>query len=549
VRTGREVLQPRARLVVAALVLALLPFLGPLAPAHAEHTALCNGYAACKQAGYGSSGYQNSSGHMYWRMYGGHNCTNYAAYRMVKAGMPDTRPWTGGGNAENWGHAMAFLTDKTPMVGAVAWWDAYDGYAGSVGHVAYVEEVVSSTEIIISEDMWGGDFHWRRVTKTADSWPTGFIHFRDVALKNKQAPAVTGNAQVGETLTASPGTWSSTPDSYAYQWFADGQAISGATASTLVLGPARVGQQVTVQVTASAAGYAAAIATSPATTGVAPGVIVPVDEPVISGEPRVGAALTVTKGTYAPGSTAKTVQWQADGTPIAGATGWSLDLGEEQAGAVVTATVTATRKGYDPVTVSAAPTSAVLGGEVKVTSPFTVEDEPRVGVPLQVTAGVFEPADATVTYTWLRDGEEIPGASGSAPSYVPVGADVGHRLTVRVDLTKQGWKRTSQTTDATGPVHSVPRVQVSVAGKRQRAEVIVALTAPGVDTVGGQVSIRVGAKTVTVDLRDGMRRVVVTGLHAGTKPVTVTYLGQDLVDPGSYEGRVEVLPKKKPRKG
>ena len=29
---------------------------------------------------------------MYWRMYAGHNCTNYVAYRLIQTGMPDSRP-------------------------------------------------------------------------------------------------------------------------------------------------------------------------------------------------------------------------------------------------------------------------------------------------------------------------------------------------------------------------------------------------------------------------------------------------------------------------
>ena len=153
------------RLLGVALALATLPLVAPPAPAQASYIALCSGYTGCRDAGYSNAGYSSSSSHMYWRMYGGHNCTNYAAYRMVKAGMPDSRPWSGGGNAENWGHAMAFLTDDTPKVGSVAWWDANVYPVGSSGHVAYVEKVVSSSEIWISDDNWGGDFHWHRVTK------------------------------------------------------------------------------------------------------------------------------------------------------------------------------------------------------------------------------------------------------------------------------------------------------------------------------------------------------------------------------------------------
>ncbi|MFC4786904.1 CHAP domain-containing protein [Nocardioides sp. MAHUQ-72] len=534
------VLRSRVRLVLVTLALVLSPLALPAAPANADYVSLCTGYSACKAAGYPNAGYAANASHMYWRMYGGHNCTNYAAYRMVKAGMPDTRPWSGSGNASNWGHAMAYLTDDTPMVGSIAWWDGGVYPVGSNGHVAYVEEVISDSEIIISDDNWGGDFHWHRVTRSR-GWPSGFIHFRDVALRNKQAPTTTGTPQVGETLSATPGTWSAKPESYTYQWFADGQAISGATEQTFALGAGRLGQKISVQVAATAPGLAPAIATSAQTAAVAPGVITPVAEPVISGDPQVGSLLSVSKGSWDPGSTTKTVQWRADGKPIAGATGWSLELGQEQAGAVVTADVTASRKGYDPATVSSAPTESVLGGEVRLTAPFTLAGQPTLGVPVEVVPGTYQPAGASVTYTWLRDGVEIAGAHG--PSYTPVEGDVGRQLSVRADLAQSGWKPVSQTTDPTAPVHSVPRLQVSVTGLRQRAEVLVAVTAPGVETVRGQVTVRVGAQTLTVRLRDGMRRVVVRDLHGGTKKYVVSYLGKGVVDAGSREGTVEILKK------
>ena len=36
----------------------------------------------------GNAGYASANHTSYWRMYSGHNCTNYAAFRMIKAGMP-----------------------------------------------------------------------------------------------------------------------------------------------------------------------------------------------------------------------------------------------------------------------------------------------------------------------------------------------------------------------------------------------------------------------------------------------------------------------------
>lgn len=121
-------------------------------------------------------GYSSSNQNMFWHMTAGHNCTNYVAYRLVQNGLPNLRPWVGTGNAYNWGLANPSITDQTPTAGAVAWYDAFAQPMGAYGHVAYVERVVSDDEIIISEDNWNGNFHWRRITRDS-YWPSGFIHF------------------------------------------------------------------------------------------------------------------------------------------------------------------------------------------------------------------------------------------------------------------------------------------------------------------------------------------------------------------------------------
>ncbi len=542
------------RLFVAALVVSLVPFLFTAAPAHADYPAICNGYAGCKALGHGNAGYAKHSDTMYWRMYGGHNCTNYAAYRMVRAGMPDSRPWTGGGNAENWGHAMAYLTDQTPTVGAIAWFDAYDGYAGSAGHVAYVEQVVSSTEIVVSEDMWGGDFHWRRITRSGRGWPSGFIHFHDVALQNQAPPTISGTAQVGQVLTATPGVWSTTPATVAYQWFGDGQMITGATDPSYTLPAGRVGQQISVQVAVTATGYASTIATSATTDPITPGVITPVAAPAISGAPELGQVLTASKGAWAPGRARKSVQWQSDGVAIPGATTWSLELGRDQVGTQVTAVVTASRKGYDPATVATPPTASVLGGDVKVTSPFGIDGAaaggPRIGQTLTVAPGTVDPADATAAYTWLRDGTPIAGAT--ADSYQLTADDVGARLSLQVALTRDGYKPLTVTTDPTAQVLTVPTLAVRTVGRPQRAVVVVNLTAPGLDRVTGSLLVRVGKHRQTVDLvRRGHARLVVTGLRPGTRPVVVRYAGDGglVVAAPRVRASVDVLRPTHPTKG
>lgn len=170
----------RLALAVVALVAALVA--GQLtvgaAPAQAASSAtLCLGYDGCAALGMTDHGYEEASGRSFWRMYGGHNCTNYAAFLMVRAGMSNSRPFTTSGDAWGWGRGMKKKLNDTPRVGAIAWWNG-DG-RDNLGHVAYVEAVLSKTEIIVSEDAWGGTFSWRVITAADGNWPSGFIHFKD----------------------------------------------------------------------------------------------------------------------------------------------------------------------------------------------------------------------------------------------------------------------------------------------------------------------------------------------------------------------------------
>ncbi|WP_157417534.1 putative Ig domain-containing protein [Nocardioides sp. Iso805N] len=64
------------------------------------------------------------------------------------------------------------------------------------------------------------------------------------------APSITGKSAVGSTLTAAPGTWTPTPDSFAYQWLRTGVAIAGATKATYTVTAADARHALTVSVTA-----------------------------------------------------------------------------------------------------------------------------------------------------------------------------------------------------------------------------------------------------------------------------------------------------------
>lgn len=69
---------------------------------------------------------------------------------------------------------------------------------------------------------------------------------------NTVLPAITGTAEVGQTLTGSDGTWTGTPTPVlSRQWFADGESLLGETASTLVLAAEHEGAVITFMVTAA----------------------------------------------------------------------------------------------------------------------------------------------------------------------------------------------------------------------------------------------------------------------------------------------------------
>jgi surface antigen len=377
-------------------------------------TYLCSGYANCQAAGYGHAGYRQAASTSYWRMYTGHNCTNYVAYRLIQSGMPDVRPWEGNGNASNWGVAMASITDQTPTVGSIAWYKSNVSPAGSNGHVAYVEQVISDTEIIVSEDYWGGDFHWRRVTKSGGGWPSGFIHFNDRVVAPTTAPAIVGTPAVGAPLEVAAGAWTPTPSSITVRWLADGAAIPGATTATYVPTPDVKGKALTAEVTAELSGYSAGRAVL-ATAPVAPGRFQPTVLPTIQGVAEVGQTLTLTPPSWSPQPKRFKTQWYADGVAVPEATGASLVLTRAHLKKSISARTVASASGYKKSRSTAAATTPVLAKPVAITSPSRVKGTPVVGQKLVARAGATKPGNATATYAWFRDGQRI--ARTTKPTY------------------------------------------------------------------------------------------------------------------------------------
>ncbi len=533
---GAALLVTLSSLVVALVVALVVPLLALVAPAQASSSYLCTGYTSCAQAGYSHFGYKSAGEQMWWRMYSGHNCTNYVAYRLIKNGMSEERPWDSTGMAYNWGRANRSITDQTPMVGAVAWWEAGDG-VGSSGHVAYVQKVVSNRKIVISEDSWSGDFHWRTITKDGSGWPTGFIHFQDREVTVAQRPQVTGTPRIGQTLTADTGTWKPAA-SYAVQWLSGREPIAGATGTTLDVTKALLRTRLSVRVTAKTNGYVPGSATSERTTKVRRGQLEVATRPSISGTPQVDEVLVLDPGAASPAAESRTVRWYADGEQIAGADGLRLRLSQEQIRSTITATVVHSRDGYANLAATSAPTEPVAAGQFEVSDPFTVSGQPRVGRTLTVEPGTFTPQGASVSYTWLRGGQVVEGATGA--TYDVGAADLGKQLSVQVDLRHPGYQDTTLTADADGPTTTVPDLVVDATGRVRKVVVTLGVTAPGVDGVSGPATVRVEGREATGRVVDGRLRLVVKGVTPGRHQVQVEYAGTEVVEAASGTDRVRV---------
>ena len=163
--------------LIGAIIAALLgaATLTAAPAAQASSTTLCTGAIPCLLLGRSDSGYALVSVLSYWNQTPGHNCTNYAAYRLSHGGRLVARP-PGTGGAKTWGdaaRAAGVPVNDAPLVGAIAWWPAS---TSTPGHVAYVEQVMSDGSVLVSEENLSADFRWRRITR-GTGWPSGFIHY------------------------------------------------------------------------------------------------------------------------------------------------------------------------------------------------------------------------------------------------------------------------------------------------------------------------------------------------------------------------------------
>ena len=222
---------------------------------------------------------------------------------------------------------------------------------------------------------------------------------------NTVLPTLSGTPQVGQTLTATNGTWTNSPTSFTYQWNRAGSAISGATASAYVPVSADIGNTLTVSVTATNGFGSSTPATSVATGAVID--IIPTNSsaPTISGTAQVGQTLTATTGTWTHNPTSFTYQWNGAGTAIAGATASTYVPVAADVGNTLTVAIVATNSGGSSFAATSPATVSVIDMIPTNSSVPTISGTAQVGQTLTATTGTWTHNPTSFTYQMESRGD------------------------------------------------------------------------------------------------------------------------------------------------
>ena len=297
------------------------------------------------------------------------------------------------------------------------------------------------------------------------------------------APAISGTAQVGETLAAETSAIADDDGldnaTFTYQWVADDTDIEGATNSTYTLAAADVGKAIKVEVSFTDDGGNEESLTSAATAAVEPAPNNPATgQPAISGTAQVGETLTAdTSGiTDADGldDAVFSHQWIAsDGNAdadIQDATGSTYTLAADDEGKTIKVKVTFTDDGGNEETLTSGATAAV---EPAPNSPATgqpdINGTARVGETLTAGVSGIDDADglddAVFSYQWIRnDGTADTHIQDARDStYVLDDEDEGTTIKVRVRFTDDRGHGETLTSAATDSVAGPPSEPLTAA--------------------------------------------------------------------------------------
>ncbi|PVZ52603.1 hypothetical protein [Arthrobacter sp. H-02-3] len=262
-------------------------------------------------------------------------------------------------------------------------------------------------------------------------------------------PGISGALQVGSTVTVVDGTWDPADATFTHQWLRNDVPVLGATGPTYLLTEADLGKGIRVKTTATASGYAKTTLQSTKTVPVTnAGAAVPSIQASGVSFQLVGEGTSLDDPSRLviamPGSFSGApviyfqYQWLRDGEPIPGATAKMFDTTGWGSTGLLSVRITGHAPGFTPATRTSLPRGVsefnptpgtVVTGNTGLGDVLTAVDE----IPWQGFTGPGEPIGHT--YTWLRDGVLIPGATGMTRSITA--EDQGHTLVVETHSTRR----------------------------------------------------------------------------------------------------------------
>ena len=372
--------------------------------------------------------------------------------------------WTGSPTAytDHWQDCSTSGADCVDIGSATA--SSYVLTANDVGHTVRV--------VVTATNADGSTVATSAATATVVALPP------PPAPANTALPAIGGTTTEGQTLNATNGSWEGSPTSYTYQWQdcntfgASCTNVSGATASTYVLGAGDVEDTIRVVVTATnEGGSTPATSAATATVVALPPPPPPAPKntamPAISGPAAEGQVLSTTNGAWTNDPTSYTYQWRdcsSSGhscTNVSGATASTYKLATGDVNHTVRVMVTAANAGGS-ASMSSPATSAVTAPAPAAptnTALPAISGTATEGQTLNATNGSWEGSPTSYTYQWQdcnTSGSSCTNISGAATASRKLTAsDVEHTIRVIVTATNEGGS-TPATSTATATVAAAP---------------------------------------------------------------------------------------------
>lgn len=241
-----------------------------------------------------------------------------------------------------------------------------------------------------------------------------------------------------------------------YQWLADGEAVVGATASTLTLTQAQVGKSISVRADYTDGSGLAERVSSSATESVQNVNDLPSGSVATVGAFEQGQTLTATASITDPdGLGPLSFEWKADGAPVG--TGATLLLTQEHVGHRISVQASY-RDAFDTQeSIGSAPGPAVGNVNDAPTGAVTIVGNAVKGSTLHLAHTLADPDGlGPLAYQWKAAGVPIPRANQA--TYSPAPDDLGKAIGVTVSYVDGFGRLESMSSAETGAVQNPENV-------------------------------------------------------------------------------------------